>query len=162
MATLAQRLSAVLQAIGVDMKSVLPWAAKTPPSGAVVGTSDSQTLGNKTLAAPVISGSARFEAVQQLIANTSSTPVNFANGQKVHVYVQVNTTLQITTPGVGNYQIVVTMASAGLSVSVNPVSFWVGAASQPAMNTDDGGRTLLSFYSDGSFLYCGVAKLNAT
>ena len=112
MATLAQRLSAVLQAIGVDMKSVLPWAAKTPPSGAVVGTSDSQTLGNKTLAAPVISGSARFEAVQPLIANTSSTPVNFANGQKVHVYVQVNTTLQITTPGVGNYQIVVTMASA--------------------------------------------------
>jgi hypothetical protein len=40
-----------IQAYDADLAS---WAAKTPPSGTVVGDSDTQTLTNKTLASPVI------------------------------------------------------------------------------------------------------------
>lgn len=159
--TLIQRLVAMLQAVGPDMKAVLPWAAKSPPAGVVVGTTDQQDLSAKTLASPIIKGAAKFDSVMAITANTPTTQVNFTNGQKAQVWVTVNTTLQITTPGVGNYQLILIFANAGLSVSVSPVSFWLGATSQPALNNAAGGRNLLSFYSDGSYLYCGVAKLNA-
>lgn len=159
--TLIQRLVAMLQAVGPDMKAVLPWAAKSPPAGVVVGTTDQQDLSAKTLASPIIRGAAKFESIQQINANTATTQVNFTNGSKVQVWVTVNTTLQITTPGIGNYQVILIFATAGLSVTVSPVSYWLGATSQPALNNAAGGRNLLSFYSDGPFLYCGVAKLNA-
>lgn len=37
------------------------WAGKTAPSGTVVGTSDAQTLTNKTLSNPILTGSTFFE-----------------------------------------------------------------------------------------------------
>lgn len=162
MATLAQRLNAVLQAIGVDMKSVLPWAAKAVPSGAVVGTTDTQTLSRKTLVDPSIDNVATFKALILETVNTNTRTIDFTRGQKQFAQILTNTTLSFAFPGIGNYQLVVAMgAVGGFSVVLSGVAYWIGAASQPALNTAPSGRSLVSLYWDGSQAYCSVAKINA-
>ena len=144
------------------MKSVLPWAAKTPPVGAVVGTTDAQTLGGKTLEKAKISDYITHFAQQQVIASTASTTVDFANGQKAFVDVRANTTLNLSMPaGVAHYQMVLYMNGGSWAVTINNIQFWLGATAQPPLNTAVGGRTLVSLFFDGSYVFCGVAKCNA-
>jgi hypothetical protein len=160
--SLQARLTDLCQAVGADIKALWPWAAKTPPVGAVVGATDAQTLSNKTLDAPAVSRYVTHVAQQQVVANTSSTTVDFSNGQKAFVDVRANTTLYLSVPaGVGHYQMVIYMNGGSWAVTINNVQFWLGAASQPPLNTAVGGRTLVSLFFDGSYMFCGVAKCNA-
>jgi len=57
------------------------WATKTAPSGTVVGTTDSQTLTNKTLTSPSIGGtpvmSASIISSATAVASTSGTSIDF-------------------------------------------------------------------------------------
>ena len=57
------------------------WATKTAPSGTVVGTSDTQTLTNKTLTSPSISGTVSLStsliSSATAVASTSGTNIDF-------------------------------------------------------------------------------------
>jgi len=59
------------------------WATKTAPSGTVVGTTDSQTLTNKTLTSPNIGGTPVMNASVissgTAVASTSGTSINFTS-----------------------------------------------------------------------------------
>lgn len=139
------------------------WSGKSAPSGAIVDTSSAQTLASKTLANPVINNYARFNG--EFNAGNSGTTVtlNFANGQKQRLTLTDNATITLSFPGVGNYQVILVQDATGSrACTLSGVSYWVGAASQPSINTTANARTLVSLYWDGSAITCGVAKLNAT
>jgi len=59
------------------------WATKTAPSGTVVGTSDTQTLTNKTLTSPNIGGTPVMNASVissgTVVASTSGTSIDFTS-----------------------------------------------------------------------------------
>lgn len=68
--------------IGTDVQAyssnLTSWAGKTIPSGTVVGTTDAQTLTNKTLTTPVISGESNAALnLATAVASTSGTSIDF-------------------------------------------------------------------------------------
>jgi hypothetical protein len=84
------------------------WATKTAPSGTVVGTSDTQTLTNKTLTSPTIGGTlvmgASVISSASVVNSTSGTSVDFTS---IPSWVKRITVMLsgVSTSGTSNYQI---------------------------------------------------------
>lgn len=95
----------------------------------------------------------------------SAKTIDFANGQKQKVTLTANTTLTISTPpGVGDYKLrLIQDGTGGRTVTFSGISGsrWWGSASQPAINTNAAGETLIAFYYDGTNFSQGAVRIGA-
>lgn len=74
-------IGVTLQAYDADLTS---WAAKTAPSGTVVGTTDTQTLSNKTFVAPAL-GAASATSINGVTIIASTGTLSIASGKQLAV-----------------------------------------------------------------------------
>ena len=145
----------VYPATGIAVSTGSAWGTSlTAPSGSVVGTSDNQTLSNKTLTDPAIIGAilediftitdaAAFEvdpgngSIQLITLGASRTPkaTNFAAGESLLLMVNDGTAYTLTWTDT-------TWGPSGV--------IWVGG-SAPALATT--GYTVIEFWKVGSQVY---------
>lgn len=110
-----------------------------------------------------------YRAVYFSLLNTSTitgatATIDFNLGQKAQVTLQSNSTITLTFPGIGNYQILLVQDGTGnrtvtWAAGSNPQ--YVGSASAPAINLTAGSMTMVSVYWNGSASFIAVSKVNA-
>jgi hypothetical protein len=125
-------------AIGTNVQAysanLTGFAAKTAPSGAVVGTSDTQTLTNKTLTAPAITSPTGIVKADVGLANVDNTSDATKNAATVTL-----TNKTITTPIITFYT-VATLPAAGTAGRIAGVTD--GAAEDTCISGGGAARVL--------------------
>ena len=137
-------ISSTVQAYDANLTT---WAGKTAPTGTVVGTSDSQTLTNKTLTSVILDGGYS----EEIYAITGTTPaLDPANGT-----IQTWTLTGSSTPtdSIAAGESITLMIDDGTAYSITwPTMTWVNnAGSAPTLATS--GYTVVGLWKVGSTLY---------
>lgn len=125
-----------------------------------------QTLTNKTLTSPTLNtptvNVVKFASQYSAGNSGASITLNFSNGQKQSLTLNSNTTITLSFPGVGNYQIILTQDGTGnKTVTWSGVSRYVGSATAPAINVTASSSTVVSLYYDGTNTWLAASKVNA-
>jgi hypothetical protein len=127
------------------------------PSGAIVGTTDTQTLTAKTLTTPNLTNPSVTNYTETLVTNTGNTTINLASG----------TIYRVTTNG--NITVTLPAAAAGKSFTViiaytgDHTVTWAGGGTikwafgtEPAQTKVNGKFDIFTFFSDGTNTYGGT------
>lgn len=147
--TVARADGRITAAVGSTVQAYSPtltsWAAKSVPTGAVVGDTDQQTLTQKTLTEPKINGSLRTTG--DAIALTFSQN---GSGSAVN-YVRIQNAVAGFAPN-----IVVDGSDTNIDISVQPkgtgrVTYWAGSNASAVLNANGGSTNVgWNFTTKGS------------
>lgn len=136
---------------------VIKDSGKALPASALVGKDDAQTLTQKT-----IGGALPFDVEFDAGDSGASKTVDFALGQKQTLKLTANTTITLSFPGVGNYQLrLVQDDTGGRTAAVAGTPKVVGAPTLPPINSAANGETFVSAFWNGTAAYLAVSRVNA-
>ena len=149
--TLGVVIGTHVQAWDADLDT---WATKTPPSGAVVGTSDTQTLSGKTLTNPTVNN--YTEGVVAIGAVTTTHTLDLTNGTIQTATLTASTgctfTMPTATAGKSFTLLLKQAASTGNGTATFTGVKWpTGGA--PTITATAGKMDILTFFCDGTNWY---------
>lgn len=136
--------------IGTDVQAysatLTTWAGKTAPSGTVVGTTDTQTLTNKTLTSPVIAGS--VTEAEYTITSAASIDLDPANGTIQKLDLAHNATASNSLTNGKFLKLKVSDGASTYTLTITGI-VWVGDA--PTIPTT--GYAHIEIWMEGSVLH---------
>ena len=135
------------------------FAAKTAPSGDVVGTSDTQTLTNKTLTNPTVTN--YVESVVAIGTVTSSSTISLTSGTVQTATLTASTACTFTMPTATAGKSFVLLLKQAASTGNGSATFtgvkW-SAAGTPTITATAGKMDILSFVADGTNWYGNITQ----
>ena len=143
-AVMTSDIGTTVQAYDADLTA---WAGKTAPTGDAVGTSDTQTLTNKTLTDPAITGT----IIEDVYAISGTTPaLDPSNGSIQTWTLTANST---PTDSLASGEAITLMIDDGTAYTVTwPTMTWVNnAGSAPTLATT--GYTVIALWKVSTTLY---------
>lgn len=136
-----------VQAYDADLTT---WAGKTAPSGTVVGTTDSQTLTNKTLQGAVLNDG----YTEEVFTVSGTTPALSPTNGSIQTWVLTGA----STPTAGTWasgQSITLMIDDGSAYTINwgslSVTWKTGAGTAPTLNTT--GYTVIALWKVDTIIY---------
>ena len=149
----------VYPAAGIAVSTGTAWATSlTVPSGAVVGTTDTQTLTNKTLTNPTVTN--YVETIFAPSAGTAFT-IDLTNGTVQKITSSGNLTITLPASATGkSFTIIVAYGGAHtLTWAGGSTIKWAGGTAPTATSTN-AKFDIFNFYCDGTNTYGSVYGLN--